>query len=258
MSEKNYVEGEQILLIDSKKRRYLIELKAGGEFHTHVGAVLHDDLIGLADGSSLRSNRGGIFSTVRPTMSDFVLKMPRGAQVIYPKDLGPILMLADLFPGAQVFESGVGSGALSMTMLRAGANITGYEIREDFAERAKKNVKDALGEKALDQYDVLIRDAYAGIEGKDFDRMVLDLPEPWNVVPHAKTALRSGGIILAYTPSIVQAAKFKEALEENGFALIETMEVMNRTWHIEGQAVRPDHRMVAHTAFLTHARLLST
>ena len=258
MSEKNYIEGEQILLIDSKKRRYLIELKAGGEFHTHVGAVSHDDLIGLADGSSLKSNRGGVFSTVRPTMSDFVLKMPRGAQVIYPKDLGPILMLADLFPGAQVFESGVGSGALSMTMLRAGANITGYEIREDFAERAKKNVKDALGEKALDQYDVLIRDAYEGIEEKDFDRMVLDLPEPWNVVPHAKTALRSGGIILAYTPSILQAAKFKEALEENDFALIETMEVMNRTWHIEGQAVRPDHRMVAHTAFLTHARLLST
>ena len=258
MSEKNYIEGEQILLIDSKKRRYLIELKAGGEFHTHVGAVLHDDLIGLADGSSLKSNRGGVFSTVRPTMSDFVLKMPRGAQVIYPKDLGPILMLADLFPGAQVFESGVGSGALSMTMLRAGANITGYEIREDFAERAKKNVKDALGERALDRYDVLIRDAYEGIEEKDFDRMVLDLPEPWNVVPHAKTALRSGGIILAYTPSIVQAVKFKEALEGNGFALIETMEVMNRTWHIEGQAVRPDHRMVAHTAFLTHARLLST
>ena len=258
MSEKNYIEGEQILLIDSKKRRYLIELKAGGEFHTHVGAVLHDDLIGLADGSSLKSNRGGVFSTVRPTMSDFVLKMPRGAQVIYPKDLGPILMLADLFPGAQVFESGVGSGALSMTMLRAGANITGYEIREDFAERAKKNVKAALGEKALNQYDVLIRDAYEGIEEKDFDRMVLDLPEPWNVVPHAKTALRSGGIILAYTPSILQAAKFKEALEENDFALIETMEVMNRTWHIEGQAVRPDHRMVAHTAFLTHARLLST
>ena len=258
MNEKNYIEGEQILLIDSKKRRYLIELKAGGEFHTHVGAVLHDDLIGLADGSSLKSNRGGVFSTVRPTMSDFVLKMPRGAQVIYPKDLGPILMLADLFPGAQVFESGVGSGALSMTMLRAGANITGYEIREDFAERAKKNVKDALGEKALDRYDVLIRDAYEGIEEKDFDRMVLDLPEPWNVVPHAKTALRSGGVILAYTPSIVQAAKFKEALEGNGFALIETMEVMNRTWHIEGQAVRPDHRMVAHTAFLTHARLLST
>ena len=257
MSEKNYIEGEQILLIDSKKRRYLIELKAGGEFHTHVGAVLHDDLIGLADGSSLKSNRGGVFSTVRPTMSDFVLKMPRGAQVIYPKDLGPILMLADLFPGAQVFESGVGSGALSMTMLRAGANITGYEIREDFAERAKKNVKDALGEKALDKYDVLIRDAYEGIEEKDFDRMVLDLPEPWNVVPHAKTALRSGGIILAYTPSILQAAKFKEALEENDFALIETMEVMNRTWHVEGQAVRPDHRMVAHTAFLTHARLLS-
>ncbi len=257
MSEKNYVEGEQVLLIDSKKRRYLIELKEGGEFHTHAGVVSHDDLIGSADGSSLRSNRGGIFSTVRPTMSDFVLKMPRGAQVIYPKDLGPILMLGDLFPGARVFESGVGSGALSMTMLRAGASIVGYEIREDFAERAKKNVKDALGEEILDRYEISISDAYEGIEEKDFDRMVLDLPEPWNVVPHAKNSLRSGGIILAYTPSIIQAVKFTEALEENGFALIETMEVMNRTWHIEGAAVRPDHRMVAHTAFLTHARLLS-
>ncbi|HJP16480.1 MAG TPA: tRNA (adenine-N1)-methyltransferase [Acidimicrobiales bacterium] len=258
MNEKNYGEGEQILLIDSKKRRYLIELKEGGEFHTHAGIVSHDDLIGSADGSNLRSNRGGVFSTVRPTMADFILKMPRGAQVIYPKDLGPILMLADLFPGARVFESGVGSGALSMTMLRAGANITGYEIREDFAERATRNVKDALGKEVLDRYEISISDTYEGIKEKDFDRMVLDLPEPWNVVPHAKNSLRSGGIILAYTPSIIQAAKFKEALEENGFALIETMEVMNRTWHIEGQAVRPDHRMVAHTAFLTHARLVST
>ena len=167
-------------------------------------------------------------------------------------------MLADLFPGARVFESGIGSGALSMTMLRAGANITGYEIREDFAERARKNIKDALGEEALERYRISISDAYEGIEEKDFDRMVLDLPEPWNVVPHAKESLRSGGIILAYTPSITQAAKFKETLEENSFALIETIEVLNRAWHIEGPAVRPDHRMVAHTAFLTHARLLST
>ncbi len=258
MSEKGFTEGDQVLLIDSKKRRYLVELKIAGEFHTHTGVVSHDEIIGMADGSSVRSNRGGVFSAVRPTMSDFILKMPRGAQVIYPKDLGPILMLADLFPGARVFESGIGSGALSMTMLRAGANITGYEIREDFAERARKNIKDALGEEALERYHISISDAYEGIEEKDFDRMVLDLPEPWNVVPHAKESLRSGGIILAYTPSITQAAKFKETLEENSFALIETIEVLNRAWHIEGPAVRPDHRMVAHTAFLTHARLLST
>ena len=182
--------------------------------------------------------------------------MPRGAQVIYPKDLGPLLLLADVFPGARILESGVGSGALSMTMLRAGAEVTGYELREDFAARAKQNVATMLGTRALDHYDVQIRDAYEGIDVRDLDRVVLDLPEPWQVVPHAAGALLPGGIVVAYTPSILQATQFRDALDAHGFRFAETVEVLNRTWHVDGQAVRPDHRMVAHTAFLTHARLL--
>ena len=192
----------------------------------------------------------------RPTLSDFVLKMPRGAQVIYPKDLGPILMLADIRPGVRVLESGVGSGALSMTLLRAGAQVIGYEIREDVAERALRNVEAMLGAEELHRYDVEIRDAYGGIDETDLDRVLLDLPEPWQVVPHAAGALLPGGIIVAYTPSILQVTQFRDALDAHGFRFAETVEVLNRTWHVDGQAVRPDHRMVAHTAFLTHARLL--
>jgi len=250
--------GDQVLLVDAKKRRYLVTLEEGGEFHSHTGVLNHGDLIGSQDGSVVKSSRGSSFVAFRPTLSDYVLKMPRGAQVIYPKDLGPLLMLADIFPGSRVFESGVGSGALSMTMLRSGASITGYDIREDFVERARHNVATMLGADALDRYKVEIRDAYDGISGSDLDRVVVDLPEPWQVVPHAAGALRAGGIIVAYTPSILQAVKFREALDSNGFEFAETIEVLNRSWHIEGQAVRPDHRMVAHTGFLSHARLLGS
>ena len=165
-------------------------------------------------------------------------------------------MLADVFPGAQVFESGIGSGALSMTLLRAGAVVTGYELREDFAARARANVEAFLGAEALDRYRVEHRDTYNGIDGTDFDRVVLDLPEPWHVVKHAEEALRPGGILVAYTPSVMQVSQLHEALATSRFKLAETLEVLHRTWHVEGQAVRPDHRMVAHTGFLTHARLL--
>ncbi len=251
-----FVDGDHVLLVDRKKRRYMLRLKAGGEFHTHAGVLPHDEIIGAPEGAELKSTRNATFLAVRPTFSEIVLKMPRGAQVIYPKDLGPILMIADIFPGARVLESGIGSGALSMTMLRAGAVITGYELREDFAARAKANVAAYAGEEALSRYDVHIRDAYEGIDETDLDRVVLDLPEPWQVVPHAAQALHPGGIIVAYTPSITQAVQFREALEPNGFGMAETMEVLQRGWYIEGQAVRPDHRMVAHTGFLSHARLL--
>jgi tRNA (adenine57-N1/adenine58-N1)-methyltransferase catalytic subunit len=248
--------GDRVLLIDHKKRRYLVTLKAGGEFHSHAGFVPHDAVIGVEEGSTVRSTRHQPYLAIRPTLSDFVLKMPRGAQVIYPKDLGPILMLADLFPGARVLESGIGSGALSMAMLRAGADIVGYELREDFAVRAQENVTSFLGDEAMGRYRVELRDCYDGIDETDLDRVVLDLPEPWRIVPHAEKALHSGGILLAYTPSIVQVMQLREALEASAFEMAETVEVLNRTWHVEGQAVRPDHRMVAHTGFLTHARLL--
>ena len=256
MSDRNFREGEEILLIDRKKRRYLVQLTEGGEFHTHSGFVPHAEIIGAAEGVVVRSTRGATFTASRPTLSDFVLKMPRGAQVIYPKDLGPILMLADIFPGARVLESGVGSGALSMTMLRAGADIVGYEVRSDFAARAVKNVTAFLGPEVLERYRVEERDTYAGIDETDLDRVVLDLPEPWQVVKHAEQALTPGGIIVAYTPSVTQVMQFRDALADSRFKMAETVEVLNRTWHVEGQAVRPDHRMVAHTGFLTHARLL--
>lgn len=251
-------EEEQVLLIDTKKRRYLITLAAGKEFHSHSGTVAHDAVIGAAEGSTFRSSHGMHYTVIRPTLADFVLKMPRGAQVIYPKDLGPILLLADIFPGARVLESGVGSGALSMAMLRAGADIVGYELREDFAARAVKNVRGFLGEEVLDRYRVEIRDSYDGIEETDLDRVVLDLPEPWQVVKHAARALHPGGIFLAYTPQITQAVQLRERLIDSAFGMAETVEVLHRSWHIEGQSVRPDHRMVAHTGFLTHARLLGT
>jgi tRNA (adenine57-N1/adenine58-N1)-methyltransferase len=186
-----------------------------------------------------------------------VLKMPRGAQVIYPKDLGPILMLADIFPGARVLESGVGSGALSMTLVRAGAVVTGYELREDFARRAQRNVATFLGEDALASYQVEIRDAYDGIDETDLDRVVLDLPEPWRVAKHAARAMHRGGVLVAYTPQITQVTQLRNELLGSGFGMVDTIEVLNRAWHIEGQSVRPDHRMVAHTGFLTSARLLS-
>ena len=247
--------GERVLLIDAKKRRYLVTLQEGGEFHSHAGYVPHADIVGRDEGATVRSTRGQGYKVVRPTLADFVLKMPRGAQVIYPKDLGPILVLADIAPGVRVLESGVGSGALSMSMVRAGAVVTGYELREDFAARARSNVASFLGADALERYQVEIRDCYEGIDAR-VDRVVLDLPEPWRVVPHAAAALEPGGILVAYTPSITQATQLRHALEDSPFEMAETLEVLQRTWHVEGQAVRPDHRMVAHTGFLTHARLL--
>lgn len=250
------VEGESVLLIDRKRRRYLVELVVGAEFHCHAGVLSHDLVIGSWEGDSHRSTRGGQFTVVRPTFADYVLKMPRGAQVIYPKDIGAILLQADIYPGARVFESGLGSGALSTALLRAGADIVGYELRDDFEARARANVERFLGAEVLARYSTEIRDAYEGIDTDDLDRVVLDLPEPWQVVPHAATALRRGGILLAYTPSITQASRLHEAMDDSPFGMAETMEVLHRGWHIVGQAVRPDHRMVAHTGFLTHARLL--
>lgn len=255
---RHFAVGERALLIDSKQRRYLITLSDDGEFHSHAGFVPHRELLGQPEGTVLRSTRGATYVAVRPTLEDFVLEMPRGAQVIYPKDLAPICMLADIGPGVRVLESGVGSGALSMTMLRWGADVVGYELREDFANRAQANVRSFLGEDLAHRYRVELRDCYEGIDERDLDRVVLDLPEPWRVVPHAQEVLRRGGILVAYTPSITQAAQVREALGTKAWIEQRTLEVLHRTWHVAGAAVRPDHRMVAHTGFLTAARFLGT
>jgi tRNA (adenine57-N1/adenine58-N1)-methyltransferase len=249
--------GDRVLLFDSKGRKYLLTLTRGGEFHTHAGPIAHDQLIGREEGTVVRSSRGARYTGVRPTLAEVVLKMPRGAQVIYPKDLGPILMLADVFPGARILEAGVGSGALSMTLLRAGAEVVGYELREDFAHRARANVVAFLGEAVLNRYRIEARDAYDGIDETGLDRVVLDLPEPWRLVKEAETALRPGGILVCYLPTITQVAQLREAVDHSAFGMAETLEVLQRSWHVQGQSVRPDHRMVAHTGFLTAARLLS-
>ena len=246
--------GERVLLIDPKNRRYLTTLAEGGSFHTHAGIVAHDDVIGRVEGSTVPASNGRRFVCVRPTLGDVVLKMPRGAQIIYPKDLGAILIAADIGPGMRVLEAGVGSGALSMALLRSGAEVIGYELRPDFAARARANVAAWFGPDVA--YHVRERDVYAGIDDEPVDRIVLDLPEPWRALGPAARALRPGGILLSYVPSITQVSALRAALAESPFGMEETFEVLRRTWHVEARSVRPDHRMVAHTGFLTTARML--
>ena len=250
--------GERVMLVDSKNRRYLVTLAEAGLFGTHAGNVAHEEIIGADEGVVVRTSMGARFQAVRPTLSDFILKMPRGAQVIYPKDIGPILILGDIFPGARILEAGVGSGALTMALLRAvgpDGHVTGYELREDFANRARANIEMFLG--PGQPHAIEIRDVYEGIDATGLDRIVLDLPEPWQVVPHAEKALHPGGILVSYLPTIGQVARLRQELEASAFGMAHTIEVLERSWHIEGQSVRPDHRMVAHTGFLTAARLLA-
>ncbi|HEY1828179.1 MAG TPA: tRNA (adenine-N1)-methyltransferase [Acidimicrobiales bacterium] len=248
--------GERVLLVDPKERRYLLTLVEGATFHTHAGIIAHDDIIGGDEGRTITGSTGRLFLVLRPTLSDIVLKMPRGAQVIYPKDLGAILIAADIWPGQRVLEAGVGSGALSMTLLRAGASVVGYELREDFAERAQANVAAAIGADA--PYRVEIRDVTQGIDEVDLDRILLDMPEPHEVIPGAVAALRPGGILLTYLPTINQTALLRRVLDDPSvpFGMSETQEIIRRTWHVEERSVRPDHRMVGHTGFLTTARRL--
>jgi len=254
----NLKNGERIHLVDKKGRQYALTLKAGETFQYSGQTIAHDDLIGKADGSLVTLSRGKRMLSLRPTLSEYVLKMPRGAQVIYPKDLAMITIWADIYPGARVFESGTGSGALTMALLRAvgeRGSVVSYEAREDFARTAMTNIERYLGPGV--NLTVRKRDTYEGIDPADapFDRVVLDLPEPWRVVPHAVNALRSGGLYLSFVPTVPQVMQTVEALERAAvFGLIQTFETLLRTWNIQGRSVRPDHRMVAHSGFITVAR----
>ncbi|HVE75663.1 MAG TPA: tRNA (adenine-N1)-methyltransferase [Actinomycetota bacterium] len=249
-------EGDRVLLIDRKERTYLVTLKAGGSFHFHRGIVLHDDLIGQSDGSQVLSTEGEKVTAFVPRYPDFVLKMPRGAQVIYPKDSGAIITYADIYPGAKVFEAGIGSGALTIALLRAigsKGSVVAYEQREDFAANALSNVESFMGGPQSNLV-IQMKDAYGPIEDGPFDRAVLDLSEPWRVIPALDSEVRAGGIVASYLPTIVQSQTLTEELRARGWTSIVTMEVLIRTWHIEERSVRPDHRMVGHTGFLTFAR----
>ncbi|PJA78418.1 MAG: tRNA (adenine-N1)-methyltransferase, partial [Nitrospirae bacterium CG_4_9_14_3_um_filter_51_5] len=208
---KIFQSGERVHLIDKKERPYAVTLKAGEIFQHSGDRIPHDDIIGKQDGTVVQFSNGKLMVAVHPTLAEYTLKMPRGAQVIYPKDLAVIPMWADIYPGARVFEAGVGSGALTMALLRAVGDrgcVVSYEMREDFAAMATKNIERFMGKTS--NHFLQIRDAYEGIEIGEgtsswmFDRVVLDLPEPWRVVPHAARALRSGGLYLSYVPTVPQ------------------------------------------------------
>jgi len=255
--------GERALLIDARGRRYLITLSSGKQFHSHLGAVAHDDLIGAPEGTFVSSTGGSRVLALRPTLKDFVLKMKRGAQVVYPKDIALILVYADVFPGATVVEAGTGSGSLTLALLRAvGENgkVISYEAREDHHARAVENVEawyEGLGGKP-DNLELRVGDVFEGIPERGVDRLILDLPEPWRAVGTTTGALTSGGVMCCYVPTVPQVSQTVEAMRAGGFGVIETLEGLLRTWNVEGASVRPDHRMVAHTGFVITGRKIAT
>lgn len=249
--------GERVLLVDRKGRRYLLTLRDGAEFHAHHGVVKHDDIIGAHEGVKVQSSGGTPMIAYRPSLAEFILKMPRGAQVIYPKDIGAILVEADIYPGATVIEAGTGSGALTLALVRAvGADgrVISYELRDDHAAKGRANLESFLG-KLPDSLDLRIGDVHDH-EGEPADRLVLDMPEPWGPLGIAAKLLRPGGIVCAYVPTVGQVSQTVESMRTLGFDEIRPFEVIVRPWHVEGASVRPEHRMVAHTGFLTTARYL--
>ena len=254
--------GDRVFIVDSKSRNYLVVLQAGAQFHFHRGILQHDDIIGREDGLRLTTTENEQVSVLRPSYADFVLKMPRGAQVIYPKDVAMMIMYGDVFPGAHVIEAGAGSGALSIGLLRAigerGRLVT-YELREDFAGNAVNNIEAFYGK--AENFELRLGsiyeplDAQGADESEVFDKMVLDVPEPWRALANARVVLRPGGGLISYVPTIIQSHQLVEAMRaEGGWRSIKTFETLVRTWNLEGQSVRPDHRMVAHTGFITVGR----
>lgn len=254
--------GERVLLIDGRDRRYMITLQSGGQFHSHRGIVDHDALIGSPAGVTVTSSGGARMLVFRPGLSDYILKMQRGAQVVYPKDLGLILVYADIFPGARVLEAGSGSGSLTLALARAvggEGRVVSYEIREDHHERAVENVNSwfsGVGGKP-ENVELRLGDVFSEPLEGGFDRMVFDLPEPWHALGTATEALTPGGMMCCYLPTVPQVQQIVGAMRQSGFALVNTFEGMLRTWNVDGLSVRPDHRMVAHTGFIVTGRKLA-
>ena len=249
-------EGEQALIIDRRGRRYLVTLKIDKDDQNHLGTFHHDDIIGEPDGVRIWTSKGHALIVVKPGMADYIRIMPRVATVVYPKDIGAIITYGDIFPGARVLEAGTGSGALTIALARAvgekGAVYT-YDVREDMTLRAQENLAAIMPEHP--QVTFKNGDVAQGIEESDIDRVVLDLPEPWHVVPHAVDALVPGGVITCFLPTVLQVHELVGALEDaNTFGMIETTEIFMRTWSVRGRSVRPDHRMIGHTGFITTAR----
>jgi tRNA (adenine57-N1/adenine58-N1)-methyltransferase len=248
--------GDLCLLLDPRGRRYLIEIKAGQTFQYHGGFLRHETLIGLAPGSIALSSSGGRIAVMRPRLADYILKMRRGAQVVYPKDIGPIIHWADIRGGDLVLEAGSGSGALTLALLRAvgeSGKVVSVEVRPDHLTHARNTVRRFLG--AIPGNLVFVEGRVEEVlPAWSPDRLVLDLPEPWEVVEPAAAALAPGGILCAYLPTVPQVQQLHDALHRSGrFVAIETFEMMIRNWKVQGRAVRPESLMVGHTGFITVA-----
>jgi tRNA (adenine57-N1/adenine58-N1)-methyltransferase catalytic subunit len=249
---------DAVILIDRKGRRYLKMLQPGRKLLIR-GELMADALVGVEEGSRVKFSTGETFLVLRPTYADLVPLLPRTAQVIYPKDTGPMLVWGDVFPGATVIEGGVGAGALTIALLRGvgpAGKVISYEIREDFANLARRNVAAFFGEAS--SWTLKLRDLYGGFDETGVDRMFLDLPEPGRALEVAARALRPGGVLVSYVPTAIQLKETVEALQANpAFGQIESFETMLRNWQVKGLSVRPVSRMVAHSAFIIVARRLA-
>jgi tRNA (adenine57-N1/adenine58-N1)-methyltransferase catalytic subunit len=252
--------GDQVQLTDPKGRHHTFTLEAGREFHTHKGSFEHDALIGQPEGSVITSTGGTVYLALRPLLADYVLSMPRGATVIYPKDAAQIIGMADIFPGARVIEAGAGSGALTMSLLRAvGAegHVHSYERREDFAKIARKNVERFFGGPQA-AWTLTVGDLAEELDDSEADRVILDMLAPWECLDAVAPVLVPGGVLCVYVATTTQLSTVVEALREHGgFTEPASSETMLRTWHVEGLAVRPSHRMVGHTGFLVTTRRMA-
>lgn len=252
-----FAAGDLCLLVDPRGRRYLIDLRPGHTFQYHAGYLRHDALIGVSPGSVMRSSTGGRVAVLRPRLADYVLKMRRGAQVVYPKDIGPIIHWADIRPGDLVVEAGTGSGALTLALLRAvgeGGRVVSVEARPDHLAHARTTIARFLGSLPpnLELVEGRVEDVLPRLHP---DRVILDLPEPWEVATPAAGALADGGLLCSYLPTVPQVQRLHDALRRTRhFLTVETFEIMMRTWKVDGRSVRPDHLMVGHTGFLTVAQ----
>lgn len=250
--------GDRVQLTDPKGRRYTIVLAEGEKYHTHTGQLAHDDLIGQDEGTVVQSAGGTSYLALRPLLSDYVLSMPRGAQVIYPKDAAQILMWGDIHPGARVLEAGAGSGALTCSLLRAVGSeggVTSYEVRADHAEHAERNVARFFGERPAN-WTLHVGDISE--HSGQVDRVILDMLSPWDVLPTVAEHLVPGGVLVVYVATVTQLSRVTEALrDQRCWTEPQAWETLQRPWHVVGLAVRPDHKMQAHTAFLLTARRLA-
>lgn len=252
-----FASGDPCLLFDLRGRRYLIELVAGKEFHYHRGGLDHDEIIGAVDGSRHRSTKGSELLAIRPGLADYTEKMGRRATIVYPKDAAAILMWADIGPGLVVVEAGTGSGALTMALARAvdpRGRVVSVDRRQDHADKARKLIRGFFGY-IPEHVDLRLGEVASVIAEVEPDRVVLDIPEPWEVVPLSAEHLRAGGIFCCYLPTVPQIQTVRSALTETGvFTNVSTFEVLVREWAVEGRSVRPAHRMVGHTGFITVAK----